>query len=410
MWGASLVLKRMPTQALSNKTEDIFPGHVIRSLSLLWLGGLAMRVAILAVPPVIPQIHNDLHMSETEVGVLMGLPLMVFAIAAVPGSLLVARLGAALTVIVGLVVAGLAAAARGAAADVAMLYGATILMGLGTAVVQPAMPALVREWLPTRPNLGSAASTNGMVVGTTLGPALSVPFVLPLVGQSWRLDLVVWAIPLFAAALTILLLRPQSAEAPKRADAGARWWPDWSNPLIWLLGIAFGCNNSIYFTANAFLPDYLTHLGRSDLVGPALTCLNGAQLVASFLLMPTADWVLGRTWPYLVFGPLAFLAVLGIVLLDGFWVVVCAGAVGFAIAIVFVMMLAAPPVLSPPGQVHRVAAGMFTISYTLGVIIPALSGGLWDMTGVPWSAFVPLGLCAVTMTVFGVALGRRRAR
>jgi CP family cyanate transporter-like MFS transporter len=37
---------------------------------------------------------------------------------------------------------------------------------------------------------------------------------------------------------------------------------------------------------------------------------------------------------------------------------------------------------------------MFTISYSCAVIAPVLSGLLWDITGIAWSAFVPLGLCA----------------
>jgi hypothetical protein len=31
------------------------------------------------------------------------------------------------------------------------------------------------------------------------------------------------------------------------------------------------------------------------------------------------------------------------------------------------------------------------------VITPIFSGLLWDLTGVPWSAFVPLGACALVM-------------
>src|ERR1051325_668928 len=62
-------------------------------LVLLWLAGSAIRIPLLAVPPVIPLVHDDLHMSETQVGLLMGLPLAMFALAAVPGSLLIARFG-----------------------------------------------------------------------------------------------------------------------------------------------------------------------------------------------------------------------------------------------------------------------------------------------------------------------------
>jgi CP family cyanate transporter-like MFS transporter len=221
---------------------------------------------------------------------------------------------------------------------------------------------------------------------------------------------VVWAAPLFVTALLVFLVRPQvSGKAAVLSGLARRWWPDWRSPLTWSLGLAFGGNNSIYFTANAFLPDYLAHQGRADLVSVSLASLNGTQLLASFVLMASADWVLGRTWPYLVFGPVALAGLFGMVFLDGYWVVASAALVGFAIAVTFVMMLGAPPALSPRGDVHRTAAGMFTISYTCGVLIPILSGALWDLTGVPWIAFVPLGICAVVMTVFGVALSRFRS-
>jgi CP family cyanate transporter-like MFS transporter len=178
---------------------------------------------------------------------------------------------------------------------------------------------------------------------------------------------------------------------------------------VWLLGLTFGANNSMYFGANAFVPDYLVSHGRADLIGPALACLNGAQLVASLLLMPVATklqrW---RALPYLVFGPVSLVAVIGLVFSSGVGIVVWAFVIGFSTAITFAVMLALPPMLSRPGDVHRTAAGMFTISYSCAVIIPTLSGGLWDLTGVPWTVFIALGFCALAQTTLGVALSRHR--
>ena len=94
------------------------PAGSSSSWALLWLAGVAMRMTILAVPPVIPLVHDDLHMSETQVGLLIGLPLSIFALAAIPGSLLIARIGPRLAVIAGMVIAALAGAARAAAIDV----------------------------------------------------------------------------------------------------------------------------------------------------------------------------------------------------------------------------------------------------------------------------------------------------
>src|SRR5262245_54478248 len=236
--------------------------RALELLCLLWRAGMAMRVAVLAVPPVIPFIRDELGMTETEVGVLIGLPLVTWAFAAVPGSLLIARLGATLTLIVGLAFAALAAAARAAAPDVWFLYLATMLMGFGIAVTQPALPTLVREWLPHRIGLATAVSTNGIMVGVALGPTLTIPVVLPLIDRSWRFDLVLWALPVLATALVLFIVAPRSPP-PAGAERGSapRWWPDWKDPAVWLLGLAFGGNNALFYGVNAFLPDYLASVG-----------------------------------------------------------------------------------------------------------------------------------------------------
>ena len=143
-----------------------------------------------------------------------------------------------------------------------------MLMGCGIAVMQPALPTLVREWVPHRIGLGTAVSSNGMMVGVAAGPALTIPFVLPLLDQSWRLTFLWWAAPVLALALVFPLLAPRHAEATTTEIGMPRqWWPDWKNPLIWLLGLTFGANNSLYYGTNAFLPDYLASAGRADLIG-----------------------------------------------------------------------------------------------------------------------------------------------
>ena len=56
---------------------------------------------------------------------------------------------------------------------------------------------------------------------------------------------------------------------------------------------------------------------------------------------------------------------------------------------------------------HRMAGGMFAISYTIAVIVPVICGAVWDLTGVPWTAFLPVGACAITLTALGIVLTRR---
>src|SRR5215475_5222247 len=84
---------------------------------LLWLAGNGLRITILAVPPVIPAIRADLGMSETQVGILTGLPPVLFAATAVLGSLLIARFGALKTLVAGLFATAAGSALRGAAPE-----------------------------------------------------------------------------------------------------------------------------------------------------------------------------------------------------------------------------------------------------------------------------------------------------
>src|SRR5581483_3383868 len=119
-------------------------------LLLLWLSGACLRLTVLAIPPVVPLLHADLHLSETGIGWLSSLPPMLFAIAAVPGALLIARCGMLPALLTGLLLSAAGSAARGAFASTASLFIATIVMGAGIAVVQTVMPPLVRAWFPQR--------------------------------------------------------------------------------------------------------------------------------------------------------------------------------------------------------------------------------------------------------------------
>jgi len=379
-------------------------GRVLLSLTLLWLAGAGLRLTVLAVPPVLPAIHADLNLSETQVGLLTGLPSLLFALAAVPGSLLIARLGPVKALAIGLFFDGVGSGLRGAAPDAIWLYAATIMMGAGIAIGQPAMPPVVRAWLPDRIGFATAVYTNGFLIGATAAAALSLPLVLPLVGGSWRLGFAAWAVPVVVTAFLVPLLAPRNAGPSATAVTIPRWWPDWRSPLLWRLGLLFGSNNSTYFTTNAFLSDYLNAHGAADLIGPALTALNVGQIPISFALIAAAGRLQNRLWPYVVSG-LGVLAGLGVIAFgNGGVIVVGAALIGLSLTLTFVLILALPPVLSAPGDVHRLAAGMFTISYSTAVLVPAVSGALWDLTGMPGAAFAPIAVCALLIAVLAPGL------
>src|SRR5262245_48123615 len=197
-----------------------------RAIALLWLAGLGLRTTVLAVPPVITLIQADLGLSGTEIGVLSGLPMARFAVAALPGSWLIARKGPAWTLTAGMLVAGVASALRGAG-GAGVLYAMTVLMSAGIAVMQPALPVLVRQWLPSRITWGTAVYTNGLLVGEVLAVMLTAPLVLPLAGGSWHWVLWAWGMPLVFISLAIFALAPATWPVSGRVR-----WPHWSDGRV----------------------------------------------------------------------------------------------------------------------------------------------------------------------------------
>lgn len=360
-----------------------------------------MRITVLAVPPLLSLIHRALHLDEKGVGILTGLPTLLFSLAAVGGALLISRIGARRAVIAGLLIVAVAGALRGAGPSTLVLFGFTLVMGVGISLVQPAFPTLVRQWLPDRISFATATYTTGLLVGEALPPALTAAVVLPFVG-GWERALAVWSVPVVAGALLILLLT--SHDEPTDEPPPQRWWPDWRSGRTWRLGFILGAASALYWSCNAFIPDYLQHTGRGSLISASLTALNATQIPAALVIAALPPAVPTWRWAYWVPGVMAAVAVLGLVWAPGAGPVLFAGALGFLSAWVFVLSLALPALTAAPGDVHRLSAAMFTITYICSFSAPVVGGAVWDLSGMPPLAFLPAFAACVAMALLAARL------
>jgi CP family cyanate transporter-like MFS transporter len=366
-------------------------------LLLLWLGGIDMRLTLLAVPPLIPLIHHELNLDEKLVGALVSGPVLILALAAVPGSLLIAKLGARGALIAGLGAVALFGALRGVGPSIGILLGSTFLMGAGVAVTQPAFPALVRDWFPRRIAIATAVYSNGILIGETLPTVLTTPFgVLTLANGDWRWALAYWSIFVALTAVAVAIAAPTRASSP---TTGSRWWPNWRQHQAIRIGIVMGMASAAYFGANAYIPDFLDQTGRHDLISPTLALLNGSQLL-------TAPVV--AMWPQVLTGRAGFIgsaaimaaAQVGVVLTPGAGVLAWAFVLGFSTALAFVVVLTLPPRVAPAEDVASMSAAIFTLQYLTAFFIPLVAGALWDATGDVLFAFGP-GIAAAVAMAWG---------
>jgi CP family cyanate transporter-like MFS transporter len=194
--------------------------------------------------------------------------------------------GALDALLIGLVLcAAGSVAARHRGPNIAMLYFGTIVTAFGVAVITPALRRSF-DWVPRAIGFAPAVYTNGSDRRNPAGRADHPAGACPLLHRAGNGTSCSGRCRSRSSPRSFCARRARAAVAPTAASR--RWMPDFRNPMIWRIGLLLGSVNATYFSMNGFLPDYLTHTGRPELIHAALTWLNLGQLPASFLLLASA--------------------------------------------------------------------------------------------------------------------------
>jgi CP family cyanate transporter-like MFS transporter len=373
------------------------PGlHRLVTLVLLWLAGLYLRLPILVAPPLAPLVGAELDLSQSQIGALTTVPVLMLALGALPGSFVVARLGARRTAALALVVLAAASAARGLAPPATVLFGATALLGLAVAVMQPAMPALVARWCPGFLALGSAVYMNGMLMGEFIGGGLTLPWVMPLVAGDWRAALVVWSLPAVAvAALVVAGRRLEGPVGNGRSMVAPAWNPRWRDPRVWQLGVLLGAASAGFFGTNAYLGPILEAIGQPERLPAALFWFNLTQVAGSLAMVWLGSRLVGRRGPVLAVAAAVLLGLVGVGLGHPSLMLPAALLLGFATCIQLILMVSLVPQITVEEDTAPLAAGMFAIGYLLGFVVPLAGGLVADATGAARTALLPMMVLAL---------------
>ncbi len=369
------------------------------TLVLLWLVGLYMRLPILLAPPLAPMIGVELDLNETQIGALTTVPVLMLALGALPGSLAIARLGPRLAVVLALLLLAAASAGRGLAPPGWLLFAATALLGLAIAVMQPALPVLVKRWCPASVALGSAVYMNGLLMGEFVGAGLTLPLVMPLLDGDWRATLLAWSIPAVAVAVAVGLHRVQPPSGAGTQPAAERepvtWNPHWRDPLVWQLGILLGAASAGFFGTNAYLGSLLEERGQSVRLASVLFAFNVTQVAGSLLMIALARRLEGRHWPVVAAAAALPAGLLGVIFGADGVLLIAVVVLGLSTCVQLILMVSLVPQIAAEPDAGPLAAGMFAVGYLLGFGVPLLGGVLADAAGSARLALLPLGVLAL---------------
>ena len=379
-------------------------------LGILWLAGLYLRLPILIAPPLATLIDAELGLNQTQLGALTTIPVLMLALGALPGSIVIARIGPLFALVASLVVVSIASIARGMAPPVWILFLNTALMGLAIAVMQPALPALVVRWCPRFAALGSAVYMNGMLMGEFIGGGLTIPLVMPLLENSWRDILVFWSLPGLLVAALVLFSRQLGVKQQVAEEPGPPIWkPPFTEPRVWQLGIILGAAAAGYFGTNAYLPTLLAFKGVPDKLPDFLLVFNATQVIGSLAMLVLAKRLVGNRRAVITAAWAVLIGLIGVVTSDGLLAFAAAITLGLATCVQLILIVALVPLVAGGREAAPLAAGMFMIGYLLGFVVPLLGGLTADALASPGMTFAPLILLSVVAIIIAHLSGNLRA-
>jgi CP family cyanate transporter-like MFS transporter len=372
------------------------------ALMLIAAVGFQLRSVVLGVPPVLPALRANLHLSFTQAGALTSIPVLCLGLAAIPGAFLINRYGA--RSIVGVSTAGLGVAAllRLAPLEPAALYVFSALMALCVAVAQPAMSVVVRVWFPSRIQQASTVFSTALGAGGLCGSALTVELEA-LAG--WRGSFVFWSALALLVGLAWLVTAPNpgAGHDPEPTGLGDAL----SDRTAWHVAALFGSQSLVFYGSASWIPFEARHLGPAALSLIMFLLSLGTLPVGTILMGVRWPWARSRAF-YVGAGLLTVLGTTGFAvgLVGQAWL--WAVALGTGTAMSFLGATALPALFARPGQVAAYAAVVLTVGYAISFVGPLLGGLLLDHTHVATSPFWVMMGGAVALTVLGLTLPRRR--
>lgn len=392
--------------------------------------GLNIRGPIVAVPPLIPQIAEDLGLQNSALALLTAIPLVCFAVLSPLVGVVAARIGTERSIVLSLCLLAVAVGLRPWFAFPGLVIG-SVAVGVAIATCNVLVPAIVRRNAGARAALVMSMSTASYGLGAGLSAWAATP-ISDVVG--WRGAMASLALPTAVAILVFLVsvwvrraaespaaVKLESAGRPSEVSVGSAagqhgarvafaGYNPWRDPGALVIGVFFGLQSVLFFGSGTWLPTILIHSGSATQAdgGLALSLFQGVGMVGMLSISPLRIW-LGSYRAIGMLSVVGWLAMfIGILVAPELWVVwaVIGGfAQGAGVSLALVL-LAVRPVHQD--LVTEVSVTVQSLGYGLAVLGPIVLAAVADATDTWDSAlWVCIGVTVIMGGVSWVAASPR---
>ena len=399
--------RRAERSSISKETEGSEPGldpyrFVVAGLAALF--GLSFGLSFFSVSPITPLIIDEYEINRTTASLLTSLTFLANAAFAIPGSMLVGRIGVKRVIAIGWLV-GSAPLLSFMAESFALLLALRILYGLGFAIMFPALGPLLMQWF--RPK--ELPVVNGLVIAVaSLGVTVSTFVVVPMSDAvGWRTALsVLGSVSLLGAVAWMIFGKTRSSleEGDGQISLTGAWTVLRSRNTM-LLAAADAGPYALYTAALAWLPTFYHEVHGMSLerAGTLMGILSLSGLV-SLVLASALSLRVSHRRPFLIVpGVLAgFAGISTFLLADSSAIYIAVVALGVTSWFYLPVLMTVPMELPglDPNRVSVTIATILTVGGLFTFLSPLTVGALTDLFG----SYLPgLALFSVLAWSLGVS-------
>jgi sugar phosphate permease len=227
-----------------------------------------------------PAMSKELGLDASQMGVLLSAFFWGYVVSLAFAGLVVTRLGAKRSMVLALIIFGLASAATGMTHDFTQLITVRVILGLGEGLVFPAITIFLVKWFPSWER-GRASGLSLLAI--PISAIIMAPLGGWLIGNwDYRAMFIVQGLPPVVIAIVVLfLIKDDPAKDKRLSDAersfiletratgekeqGGAWRDVYLNPRIWLISITYLLWLTGLYGFNQWLPTLLTEASKEGI-------------------------------------------------------------------------------------------------------------------------------------------------
>ncbi|MGU9822110.1 cyanate transporter [Pseudomonas sp. LF090] len=366
------------------------------------LVALNLRPSMAAVGPLLSSIRGDVPLSFSSAALLTMLPVMAMGLAMFFGMGLGKRMGEHRSIVLSLLVIGLATLSRLFVDSASALIVSAIAAGVGIAMIQALMPALIKTRFSANVSLFMGLYVTAIMGGAALAASFA-PLVQVQTG-SWRIGLAIWAA---LAVLALVFWYAQRSAMPPLPQAGAGAQESFfGNRRAWLLAIFFGLGTAAYTCVLAWLAPYYVEQGWSEQqAGLLLGFLTAMEVVSGLITPAIANRRQDKRGVVAVLLVLIIGGFCGLILSPQYLSLLWPCLLGLGIGGLFPMsLILSLDHLDNPRRAGGLTAFVQGIGYLIAGLSPLIAGMIRDQLGsfewAWWSLTAVIGVMLLIVTRF----------